>query len=928
MEKLIKLVCILFFVGFGTTSFAQKMKVTGNVYDSTGVKPMKNAMVMGVRLKDSLLLGFTRTNADGWFELSGFNIDTFSLVIDHPDLDEKTYYMFGHADNYEINIPSIQLLSKAQEMEEVVIYANREPIFYRGDTLIYVADSFKVQEGAVVEDLLKKLPGIKVDKEGKITSQGQEISQVLVDGDEFFGTDPTIATKNLAADGIEQVKVYEKENEDGIGGDNEKIQVLDLRLKEDAKKGYFGRVSAASDFALTPINGDIGTNPFYEGELLLNRFNGAQKISVFALGSNTPRSSFGWGDMNKFGLENETGSGNRWDPNASSNTSGVPQTLKAGVYYSDKWGKKKTTEFGFNYSYYNDRLNATSASLSQYILTDTTFMTDDSLRNYTANQSHRINLNFETKLDSLTTLQIKPNATYDLGTKDNSNLSTFLGSDGVQSLATQIFNKDESTGYTAGGLVRLNRKFMKKKRELELRYDLAYSNNSTDGSLESRSAYSLLPSLDTTFIQQKRNDNSNTDHFGTLTYIEPLSKKIRMEFEYLFQYGYSKQDKSTFDFDAVTSDYTLRNEGLSNVFDNTKVQHRGGANVIFESSKHLIDLGVRVRNIDIRNENKITDSIVSQNITNVLPQFRYQFKPSMSKRFQFNYRTSAEQPSINDLAPVPDNSNPNRIRTGNPDLKPSYTHNLNVQFNTWQALSGRYVYAGSNFSLTDNAFATETNYDGFGRANTRTVNADGNMSGFLYSGAGFPFLGRKIELSPSFNASYYRNVAFVGGERNVTDNYGLTPALEIEFNLFGDSVQFYLSGSYGFNNAISSLNNTSTPYTIENYGGGFEWVLPKGFKIEADGNYTRNAQPGGGFYSTDFFVLNAEISKRFLKTQNLELSIRGNDILNQNINARREVNGNIITDYRTTIISRYFLMKLTYRFNNRGTKEDDFNGWH
>src|SRR3989338_4092572 len=169
MEKLIKLVCILFVVGFGTTSFAQKMKVTGNVYDSTGVKPMKNAMVMGVRLKDSLLLGFTRTNADGWFELSGFNIDTFSLVIDHPDLYEKTYYMFGHADNYEINIPSIQLLSKAQEMEEVVIYANREPIFYRGDTLIYVADSFKVQVGAVVEDLLKKLPGIKVDKEGKIT---------------------------------------------------------------------------------------------------------------------------------------------------------------------------------------------------------------------------------------------------------------------------------------------------------------------------------------------------------------------------------------------------------------------------------------------------------------------------------------------------------------------------------------------------------------------------------------------------------------------------------------------------------------------------------------------------------------------------------------------------------------------------------------
>ena len=151
------------------------MKVTGTVYDSTGVKPIKNAMVMGVRMKDSLLLGFTRTDAKGAFELSGFEVDTFSLIIDHPSVDDKTYYMFGHKDNYDINIPSVRLMSKSQEIEEVVIYANREPIFYRGDTLVYVADSFNVAEGAVVEDLLKKLPGIKVDKDGKITSQGQEI---------------------------------------------------------------------------------------------------------------------------------------------------------------------------------------------------------------------------------------------------------------------------------------------------------------------------------------------------------------------------------------------------------------------------------------------------------------------------------------------------------------------------------------------------------------------------------------------------------------------------------------------------------------------------------------------------------------------------------------------------------------------------------
>ena len=928
MNKLLKFSLFIFTLCIGTMVYGQEMKVTGTVYDSTGVKPIKNAMVMGVRMKDSLLLGFTRTDAKGAFELSGFEVDTFSLIIDHPSVDDKTYYMFGHKDNYDINIPSVRLMSKSQEIEEVVIYANREPIFYRGDTLVYVADSFNVAEGAVVEDLLKKLPGIKVDKDGKITSQGQEIGQVLVDGDEFFGTDPTIATKNLGADGIEQVQVYEKENEDGIGGDDEKIQVLDLKLKDSAKKGYFGRVAMGSNFALTPIDGEIGTNAFYEGELLLNRFNGAQKISVFALGSNTPRSSFGWGDMNKFGLENESTGGNRWDQSAQSNTSGVPQTMKAGVYFSDKWGKKNNTKVGFNYSYYNDRLDATSASESQYALPDTTYITDDSTRNFTTNESHRINLNFETKLDSLTTLQIKPSATIDKGKTDNSQISNFFDADRVQTLGTVIENNDDSKGYTIGGFARINRKFMKKKRELELRYDIDMNDNATDGQLYTGTSYYSTLLQDTSFTQSKLNNNSNTNHYGTLTYVEPIAKRFKVELEYLFQYGFSNQDKSTFDYDAVTDDYSTLNEGLSNIFDNTRIQHRGGVKFVYESSKHTVDLGVKVRNIDILNVNQITDSTIDQNFTNVLPQFRYQFKPSMSKRLSVNYRTSSQQPSINDYAPVPDNSNPNRIQIGNPDLRPNYMHSLNVMFNTWKALTGRYVWAGASVTYTDDAFATATEYDTYGRTQMKTVNVDGNVMAFVYSGAGFPFFGRKIELSPGFNSSYFRNTNFISGSENVTDNYALTPSLEVDFNLLGDSLELWVDGSYSFNNAISSLTKVATPYSIENYGAGFEWRLPMGFKIGADAEYTKNSQPGDGFYDTEFFVLNAEISKRFLKTENLEVAIKGNDILNQNINARREVNGNIITDYRTTIISRYFLLKLTFRFNNRGAKEEDGNGWH
>lgn len=922
---------LLLIASFFLTSlaWAQEMNVKGTVYDTTGTKPVEYAMAMAVRLRDSLLLGFTRTDKFGNFELKGFEADTFALTIEHPNFEEKIYYIFGHSDNYEIVIPSVILPADLLEMEEVVIYAYKDPIYYKGDTLIYVADSFATHDGAVVEDLLKKLPGITVDKDGNIKSQGQQISKVLVDGDEFFGSDPTIATKNLGADGIEQVQVYEKDNEDGIGGSDEKIQVLDLKLKDDAKKGYFGRVSGASDGYLTTLldkNTPEGL-PFYEGELLLNKFDGAQKISVFALGTNTPRSNFGWGDMRKFGLENEESTGNQWNQSASGNTSGVPQTLMAGVYFSDKIGEENKSSIGFNYSYYNNYLDATSASRSQYFLTDTSYVTDDSLRDITRSQSHRINLNFETQIDSLTLFEIRPSVRIDQASATKTNISDFFDSNNAQTLGTFVESENDSEGYTVDGFARINRKFMKKKRELELRYDLSYDKNNTDGSLVSRTNFFSSFDPNDTIVQSKQNDNGNTNHYGMLTYIEPIGKKFKLEVDYLYQYGFSTQDRVTLDRNSVTGLFTDTNTVFSNIFDNTRIQNRAGLGLIFETSKHTLEGGVRVRYIDIENINQITNSVILQDFTNVLPHIQYTFKPSMSKRINVSYNTSSSQPSINDLQPVPDNTNPNRLKEGNPALRPTYMHSFNFGFNNWSALTGRYVYAGTYASVTNDAFSDSTNYDIYGRTVSKTVNVDGNMTAYFYGGAGIPVWGRKIEFRPEINGSYNRFTSFILGAENVMDNYTITPGLHVDFSFMDDSLEFGLNTKYSFNNAVSSLSGTSTPYSIENYGGYFSWRLPKGWAFGVDGAYTRNDQPGDGFYSTDFFVLNAEVSKKFLKTQNLTISLVGNDILNQNINARREINGNVVTDYRTTIISRYFLLKATLRFNNRKAKEDDFQ-WH
>jgi len=919
LKKIVFLLVCFLFSFFG---FSQKMNISGLVFDTTGKKTLANISVLTVRIKDSLLLNFTRTKLDGSFELTNFPIDTFSLIIEHPEYEAKTYYIIGHKGNLEINIPRIQLNSVTKNLAEVVVFANKNPIFYRGDTLVYVADSFKVGENAVVEDLLKKLPGIKVNEDGTLTSQGKDISQVLVDGDEFFGSDPTIATRNLGAKSISSVQVYEKKNENSKVGEDEKIQVLDLKLKDGAKKGYFGKISGASDFAA------FNKDAFYEGEMLFNKFNNKQKISLFLLSSNTPKSNFGFRDMNKFGLENERNASgmSMFNQGNQANTSGIPQTLKAGIYYSDKIGK--TGKIGFNYSYSESNLIANSNSSSQYFLADTSYFLRDSIQNTTKNQGHRLNLSYSVNLDSLTFIEFKPNLSIDFANSDDNNTTGFFGETNSQSLETVIKNTNDSKGIASNSQALIRRKFMKKNRELELKYILGFSDNETAGNLLTTTDKILLNTSDT-IDQKKYNDNSSISNYGILSYTEPLSDNWKLQFEYLFENGLNNQDKKT--FNRGDGSYSESVSSLSNIFDNSRIQHRLTAIGSFEKNFHTVIGGIGLRNIAIENINYISNKVINQNFNNLLPRLSYQFKPSMSKRMGIYYTTSSSQPSINDLQPVVDNSNPNRTQAGNPDLQPNYVHNLNGNFNTWQALSGRYIWSGFNAGITNNAFANSTEYVEFGRTISKTVNVDGNLFGNVYFGAGIPFLSRKLEIEPNANASYNRYTNFVKEankleEKNITQNTSFSGGLDFSLQL--DSLEITIGNTYSYTNPVSSLSSVSNkPYSSQRYEFDLEWQLKRHFTIKIDANYSINSQRADGF-NKNIFIVNAELSKAFFKTENLIITLSGNDLLNQNLNLSRQVNGNIVTDNYTSIISRYFLLKLTYKFNNNKTKEDEFKGWH
>jgi hypothetical protein len=531
-------------------------------------------------------------------------------------------------------------------------------------------------------------------------------------------------------------------------------------------------------------------------------------------------------------------------------------------------------------------------------------------------------MNLQIDLDSLTKLEIKPNVHFDLGTQNNTSINDFRDDSFASYLLTNVNNTYDSKGVSSNSEAILRRKFGKKDRELEAKYILRYNDNSSEGQLTTNTDALVF---DTVVNQRKSNNNFGNTNYITLSYTEPLSKSFLLTTEYFLELGASNQARYTYNPNLV-GEFSQIDSLFTNDFLNERRQHRGTTTLTYLYKSHRISGGLGFRNIQIDNINQFSGVGINQNISNFLPNFSYQFKPSMAKRMSIRYNTYSAPPSANDLQPVRDNTNPNRIQEGNPDLKPNYQHQLNFNANVWQAMTGRYIWSGGNATFTQNAFGNSTTFDQFGRTISKTVNVDGNMFATVYAGGGYPILNRKLTFEPSLNASYFKNNNFINGQLNTTSTTTLNGAFSIEISL--DSLELNVGTDYTYVNPVTTLSTFSNqPYSTQNYFMTGDWRLPAHFRFKWELNYTMNRGRADAF-NRDFFIVDLELQKAFLKTENLILGLSINDLLNQNINLQRTVSGNMITDNYTRIITRYFLLRLTYKFNNNKTREEDLRMWH
>lgn len=905
-KKLLSLIFLL----LGLVSAGQTLRLSGNTNDTAAKQGLPNVLLMALRFNDSSLVKYSRSNAEGVFKTIIVPLDTYIVILSHPNFSDKTYLLVPSAKDSVFSFKNVVLPPKSIALKEVEIIAYKEKSYYKGDTLIFTADSFKTGQNATVEDLLKKLPGVRVDAAGKITIQGKEVDQVLVDGDEFFGSDPTIATRNLNAASIENVQVYDKKNESTEEGKSETLKVVNLKMKEDAKKGYFGKVSGASDF-----------QKFYEGELLANHFKGSRKMSVFGLVANTPKQAFGGGDVDKYGLSGEQAwsyndeTGN-WSNNNNRGT-GIPLTIKSGFYFNDKLGKN--TKINSDYTFNQNQLQAGSETNTQFFLPDTSYTNTKTKTNDSKNQNHSFNIRVIQKLDSLTELTLAPKFKYNTSTNDNSQTDDFISEDSITTRRTKIVTNSKAETIDASALIKLSRNFLKKDRNVSVTYQPVYNSSTGTTNLNTDFIYYTGLARDSSLVQQRTQENSKLEHNASVVYVEPFTKKFKTELSYNYTNNQNANNRQTFNY--RTSGYDLLDSGLSNNFENKRIINRAGTKFIYDVKKYRIVIGSYFRNIQQENVNLSTGNKLELNVNNVLPIASFNYRISQGSNFSINYNSNSQQPELQQMQPVRDNSDPNRISIGNPDLKPTFSNNVTLNYYFYKGISDINFWSGGNYGNTNNQISYTTVFDSIGRAVTQPVNINGNYYANVWFGGGFPLFKKFFKLYYNFNGSFSNNVSYVNSVKNISQNTSFNPGLNLEKN--AEKYNISLGGDYSYSIPKSDISlQSNQPYYSYGIEGSFTLKLPKKFMVTTDGRYNNNGNRTPG-YNLSYFIWNASIAKAFLKTENLILSINANDILNKNINNQRYISSNQIVDTKTQIIQRYFLLKLLYKFNNQKTKIED-----
>lgn len=933
-----KILLSLLVIISGLTLNAQ---VKGVLTDSASKKPIENAVVALVVKSNTGDTSYTFTDNKGQFRFDLVPSSPFSIVIRHMGYWPKARYVPVSKAEKTIDVGVFALVQDAKLLSEVVVEA--PAIVVKEDTIEYNASSFKVKEGAVVEDLIKKMPGIQVDKDGNVTAQGKAVTRVKVNGKDFFGGDVKTATKELPANIVDKIQIIDDYGDQAtVSGikDGDPDKVMNIQIKKDKNKGFFGRAT-----------GGYGTEDRYQGSFNGNFFNNNTQISVLANSNNTNTSLFNFNaggnrgatsmmrsgmsvmsDMGGMGAMNnmmQQGGGGSSPALTGGSNAGISSTNSLGFNYRDQWSKRISVYGSYSYNHRN-----TSQEQNSFETNNTTLINNNQdLNSLTWANSHRFTFNLEYQVDSFNYLKVSPSINFSGSDAESKSLFDYKTPDGIKTLDGSNNNINNSQAPNLAVNILYNHKFRKRGRNFSSNITIGTSQNNTEQDVTNLSNQFQPFQFSRNTFQFTDQENNNYNYGVRFTYSEPLNKYRSLDFSYSHNLNYGRNDRKTYNVDSATKARTFNNF-LSNDYENEFYNNRIGVSVRTTKKKYNYTAGISVQPVNLQGRSITKDSSYKTiKRANIFPIARLVYNFSRTKTLNASYNGNANQPSFSQLQPVQDFTNPQNTSIGNPNLKPSINHNLNVSYNNFNFISGKVLFTNITVSTIRNQIVNKTaRRDGVGSVISIPENVNGffNVLGFYaYSK---PYKNRKYVINFNGSLNFNRNISLTDSvqiignqlEQNLNrnkingNNWIITQGFTFEYN-YKELLELGAGISYSLNdNKFRSSdgktltgfqNTTSNAWTLSS---NINLNITKTLVLKYDFDYTINSGLAGGV-NRNLAIMNASIEKQLFKKKNGIVRLSAFDLFNQNTNINRNVVGPSIIDTRTNRLTRYFIATFTYR---------------
>lgn len=934
-----RILLLLAVVFTAQTLYAQKITVKGKLVDSSDA-PLPMATILFLNPKDSTLVNFGATNKDGLFEVKNLNRAEYLFKVTYISQAPLFVKISPKPDETIIDLGVKKMEPASTMLGEIQIRGERAPVTIKKDTIEFNAGSFKTQPNAVVEDLIKKLPGMEVDNDGTIRAQGETVQRVTVDGKEFFGRDPKLATRNLPADAVEKVQVFDKKSDQaaftGID-DGQREKTINLELKEEKRSGMFGN-----------ITGGYGTDDRFTGKLSLNRFSKGQQLSVVATGNNINEQGFSIDDYMTFsggasafaggggGTRTITiggGGGGGGMQLGGGQTNGIMQTFGGGLNFNKDFSKKTKLSANYFVNYLDHTIDQTTEREYNGVLSpgQPKFSTQNSLQEST-NLNHRLNLILDHEIDSMNSFKWTNGFTISKTTSDQNSIARNLAEDSTLLNASHQITTAEGTTLSYNSEFLYRHRFAKKGRTFSTSFTFGLSDTDRDGTVDADNI-----GLPTPAFQVNNQGTENLSYGANLSYTEPLGGRKYLELNYN-----ARQNKNDVlrDVDDVANPEEMtgrvNNDTLSSSYNSDYLYQRGGANFRINRENYSVTFGVGYQYTQLDGTGEVFNSDeggavpfdISRTFSNFLPTVRFNYDFDNNVRLRFDYETSMQEPTIQQLQPVIDNSNQLNFYVGNPSLKPSYQHSARLNFSKFDPVSFISFFSNVNATYTKNPIVNSqtTNInsaepDQNGRLITMPLNIDENISLSANATVSLPL----TKIYSRFNIS-----ANIRDQRSVTVNRSSVDQEVVSENQ-NDVHQFTVGGNVRYTFTFKeifdvSLSTILSHQKIDNEASSDQTYFNKTYSAESNVNFLKKYRFSGTFNYLEYQSqsnnstigipqLNFSLSRYVLKANAGEIKVGVNNVLDKQLGVSQTANENYFQRQTMNSLGRYYMVTFTYALN-------------